>query len=95
MQPGIAPILYAHTAIENAAMTGTNVPLVSIQKWRKLLNDTGALLLAPSRHHKELVHHAYALRDMHAVDLGTQADVLELADEALIYAHPVKADQQW
>jgi len=95
MQPGIFRILYVHTDIENAAMTGTNLPVMSIQEWRQLLKDTEALLLAPKKHHRELLHHAYALRDMHAVDPGTLADMLELADEALMYAHSTQTDQQW
>ncbi|MCL8331398.1 hypothetical protein M9Y56_20150 [Pseudomonas juntendi] len=95
MQPGIFRILYAYTAIENTAMTGTNLPVMSIQEWRQLLNDTEALLLAPKKHHRELLHQAYALRDMHAVDSGTLADMLELVDEALMYAHSVQADQHW
>ena len=76
-------------------MTGTDLPVMSIQEWRLLLNDTQALLLAPKKHHRELLHHAYALRDAHAVDSATLADMLELADEALMYAHSVRADQQW
>lgn len=76
-------------------MTGTNLPVMSIQEWRQLLNDTEALLHAPKKHHRELLHHAYSLRDTHAVDSGTLADMLELADEALMYAHSVQADQQW
>jgi hypothetical protein len=87
--------MYAYTVIEDAAMTGTNLPVMSIQEWRQLLNDTEALLLAPKKHHRELLHHAYALRDTHAVDSGTLADMLELADEALMYSHSVQADQQW
>jgi len=95
MQPGIFIILYVHTVIGNAAMTGTNLPVMSIQEWRQLLNDTEALLIAPKKHHRELLHHAYALRDTHAVDSGTLADMLELADEALMYAHSTQTDQQW
>lgn len=51
-------------------MTGTNLPVMSLLEWRQLLNDTQALLLAPKKHHRELLHHAYALRDTHAVDSG-------------------------
>lgn len=76
-------------------MTGTNLPVMSIQEWRQLLDDTEALLLAPKKHHRELLHQAYSLRDTHAVDSGTLADMLELADEALMYAHSVQADQHW
>ena len=95
MQLGFFRILYAHTAKEDAAMSCTNLPVMSIQEWRQLLNDTQALLLAPKKHHRELLHQAYALRDTHAVDSGTLADMLELADEALMYAHSVQADQHW
>lgn len=94
-QPGFFRILYVHTVKGDAMMTGTNLPVMSIQEWRQLLNDTEALLLAPKKHHMELLHHAYALRDTHAVDSGTLADMLELADEALMYAHSVQADQHW
>ncbi|MEN5141211.1 hypothetical protein [Pseudomonas juntendi] len=76
-------------------MTGNNLPVMSIQEWRQLLNDTEALLLAPKKHHRELLQQAYSLRDTHAVDSGTLADMLELADEALMYAHSVQADQHW
>ena len=95
MQPGFFRILYVYTVKGDAIMTGTNLPVMSIQEWRQLLNDTEALLLAPKKHHRELLHHAYALRDTHDVDSGTLADMLELADEALIYAHSVQADQHW
>ncbi|WP_033736699.1 hypothetical protein [Pseudomonas fulva] len=76
-------------------MTGTNLPVMTIQEWRQLLNDTQALPQSPKKHHRELLHRAYALRDSHAVDSGALADMLELADEALMYAHSVQADQQW
>lgn len=95
MQQGIFRILYVHTVKGNAIMTGTNLPVMSIHEWQQLLNDTEALLLAPKKHHRELLHHAYALRDTHDVDSGTLADMLELADEALMYAHSVQADQHW
>ncbi|EJT85970.1 hypothetical protein PPS11_03108 [Pseudomonas putida S11] len=65
MQQDIFRILYVHTAIGSTAMTGTNLPVMSIQEWRQLLNDTEALLLAPKKHHRELLHHAYALPDTH------------------------------
>lgn len=96
MQLEIFRILYAHTAYkEMVTMTGTNLPVMSINEWQQLLNDTQALLLAPKKHHMELLHHAYALRDTHAVDSGTLADMLELADEALMFAHSVQVDQHW
>lgn len=95
MQPGTFRILYVHTVKGDATMTGTNLPVMSIQEWRQLLNDTEALLLAPKKNHRELLHHAYALSDVHAVDSGTLADMLELADEALMYVHSIQADQQW
>jgi len=69
--------------------------LTSIQEWRQLLNDTNVLFVAPKKHHRGLLHHEYALRDTHAVDSGTLANMLELADEALMYAHSLQADQQW
>ena len=37
-------------------MTGTSLPVMSIQEWRQLLNDTEALLHAPKKHHRELLH---------------------------------------
>ncbi|MCE0963277.1 MULTISPECIES: hypothetical protein [Pseudomonas] len=96
MQLEIFRILYVHTGHrEIAIMTGTDLPVMSINEWQQLLNDTPALLLAPKKHHMELLHHAYALRDSHVVDSGTLADMLELADEALMYAHSVQADQHW
>lgn len=95
MQPGFFRILYINTVKGDATMTGTDLPVMSIQEWRLLLNDTQALLLAPKKHHRELLHHAYALRDTHAVDSAILADMLELANEALMYAHSVRADQQW
>ncbi|EJT86046.1 hypothetical protein PPS11_01744 [Pseudomonas putida S11] len=68
---------------------------MSIQEWRQLLNNTEALLLAPKKHHRELLHHAYALRDTHDVDSGTLAEMLELAEEALMYTHSGQADHHW
>lgn len=62
---------------------------------RQSLLNFGQPFLAPKKHHRELLHQAYALRDMHAVDSGTLADMLELADEALMYAHSVQADKHW
>jgi hypothetical protein len=95
MQLILSRTLYTHTAKENTIITVTNLPVISIQEWRQLLNYTDALLLAPKKHYRELLHHAYALRDTHVVDPGNLADMLELADEALMYAHSVQADQQW
>ncbi len=76
-------------------MTGTNLYVISIQEWRQLLNDTEALLHAPKDYHRERLHQAYALRDTQALDSGTLADMLELADEALMHARSVQPDQQW
>ncbi|MFF7063587.1 hypothetical protein [Pseudomonas sp. NPDC008258] len=80
---------------EDASMTATNLPVMTTQEWRQLLNDTEALLQAPRKHHLELLHQAYPLPDTHAADSGTLVDMSELADEALMYAHSVQPDQQW
>ncbi|MCL8302197.1 hypothetical protein [Pseudomonas mosselii] len=69
--------------------------LVTVQEWHLLLRDTSALLEAPTKHHRELLHQAYALRDTHAVDAGTLAEMLELADEALMYAHETLQADHW
>ncbi|AGZ37565.1 MAG: hypothetical protein ACOKSU_13550 [Pseudomonas sp.] len=68
---------------------------ISVQQWYQLLKDTASLLEAPTKHHRELLHQAYALRDTHAVDSNTLAEMLELADAALVYAHEAQADQHW
>lgn len=68
---------------------------ISVHEWYQLLRDTTALLEAPKHHHRELLHQAYALRDAHAVDANTLAEMLELADEALAHAHDVYAEQEW
>ncbi|TDJ76700.1 hypothetical protein E2H86_11600 [Pseudomonas putida] len=68
---------------------------MSTDEWHLLLNNTAALLQAPIKHHRELLHQAYALRDAHDVDADTLAEMLELADEALMYAHDVQTDQHW
>ncbi len=47
-------------------MTGTNLPVMSIQEWRQLLNDTQALLLAPKKHHRSfyITHMRYVIRTL-------------------------------
>lgn len=75
-------------------MSDTGSEPISVQEWYQLLRDTAALLEAPKRHHRELLHQAYALRDAHVVDTNTLAEMLELADEALVYAHDVHAEQE-
>lgn len=76
-------------------MSETNLAPISLAQWQQLLNDTSALLLSPTKHHRELLDQAYSLRDTHEVDASTLAEMLELADEALMYAHAVKAEQHW
>ncbi|MGE8166657.1 hypothetical protein ACQKO7_00395 [Pseudomonas putida] len=76
-------------------MSAKDQPMMSVEEWQLLLNDTAALLRAPTKHHRELLHQAYSLRDAHEVDCGTLAEMLELADEALMYAHAVQTDQNW
>lgn len=68
---------------------------ISVQEWYQLLYNTADLLEAPTKHHRELLHQAYALRDAHKVDADTLAEMLELADEALLHAHDVQAQQHW
>lgn len=68
---------------------------ISVEEWYSLLRDTKSLLKSPKAHHRELLHQAYALRDAHTIDPGTLAEMLELADEALVHAHDVLADQHW
>lgn len=68
---------------------------ISVEDWYILLRDVNSLLKSPKAHHRELLHQAYALRDIHAVDAGALAEMLELADEALVHAHDVLADQHW
>jgi hypothetical protein len=69
--------------------------LTTLREWYHLLQDTQALLEAPTKHHRELLHQAYAMRDAHVVDRGTLAEMLELADEALVYAHESSAQDHW
>ncbi|MBC3410101.1 hypothetical protein HU720_02125 [Pseudomonas sp. SWRI51] len=69
--------------------------LISVPQWYHLLQDVDALLRAPTKHHRELLHHAYALRDAHAVDPDTLTEMLELADEALMYAHQSAEADSW
>lgn len=35
------------------------------------------------------------MKDAHVVDRGTLAEMLELADEALVYAHEASAQDHW
>ena len=69
--------------------------LISLPEWYHLLQDTHALIQEPTRYHRELLHQAYALRDAHAIDAGTLAEMLELADEALVYAHQSNSAEEW
>lgn len=76
-------------------MYDMKMPMISVPDWHDLLSNTSALLDAPTKHHRELLHQAYTLRDAHEIDDGTLAEMLELADEALMYAHAVQAEQHW
>lgn len=76
-------------------MLATCPEVISVEEWHCLLRDVRSLLKSPQAHHRELLHQAYALRDFHAVDADTLAEMLELADEALVYAHDILADQHW
>lgn len=69
--------------------------LISLPEWYHLLQDTDSLIREPTKHHRELLHQAYALRDAHAVDAGTLAEMLELANEALVYAHESTSAEPW
>ncbi|WJR28868.1 hypothetical protein [Pseudomonas mosselii] len=69
--------------------------MITLEQWHCLLRDVQSLLQSPRKHHRELLHQAYALRDAHTIDAGTLAEMLELADEALVHAHEVLADQHW
>lgn len=69
--------------------------LITLPEWYHLLQDIDALIHEPTKHHRELLHQAYALRDAHAVDAGTLAEMLELADEALVYAHESTSAEHW
>lgn len=66
--------------------------LSSAQQWHLLLQDKQALYRAPTIHHRELLHQAYALRDAHVVDADTLAEMLELADAALDHAQEAAID---
>ena len=76
-------------------MTAQPIPLLTVEDWYQLLRDTVALLQAPEKHHRELLHQAYGMRDAHVVDAGTLAEMLELADEALVYAHESVSAEHW
>lgn len=64
----------------------STTPMTSAEDWHQLLQDKRALYEAPIAHHRELLHQAYALRDLHVIDQSTLAEMLELADAALEHA---------
>lgn len=68
-------------------MLAQQAQLITLPEWYHLLQDTDALLQKPAEHHQKLLHQAYALREAHAIDARTLGEMLELADEALGYAH--------
>ncbi|MBV4533282.1 hypothetical protein HU719_017960 [Pseudomonas sp. SWRI107] len=76
-------------------MLAQQANLLTLPEWYHLLQDTDALIQEPTKRHRELLHHAYALRDAHSVDAGTLAEMLELADEALMYAHQATEAENW
>lgn len=76
-------------------MLAQQTNLITLPEWYHLLQDIDALIQEPTKHHRELLHLAYALRDAHAVDAGTLAEMLELADEALVYAHESASAENW
>ncbi|MGE8327884.1 hypothetical protein [Pseudomonas urmiensis] len=75
-------------------MLAQQTKLITIPEWYHLLQDTDALISEPKKHHRELLHQAYALRDAHAVDAETLAKMLELAEEALVYANEANLSAQ-
>lgn len=76
-------------------MLAQQTNLITLPEWYHLLQDTDSLIQEPTKHHRELLHQAYALRNAHAVDDGTLAEMLELADEALVYAHESASAEHW
>ena len=68
---------------------------ITLPEWYHLLQDTDALIQEPMKHHRELLHHAYALRDAHLIDPMTLAEMLQLVDEALVYAHEAASAENW
>lgn len=76
-------------------MNAEEPKLLTVPEWYHRLQDTEALILEPTKYHRELLHQAYALRDAHTVDTGTLAEMVELADEALIYAYEAAAASGW
>ncbi len=76
-------------------MVAHQIQLITVPEWYELLRDVDALLRAPQKHHRELLLQAYALRDAHAIDAGTLAEMLELADEALVYALESASTDHW
>lgn len=64
-------MLYAHTVLfADALMLAQQANLVTLPEWYHLLQDADSLIREPTKHHRELLHQAYALRDAHAVDAG-------------------------
>lgn len=89
-------MLYLHTVFFMGVPMLISQPTVTtVSEWYHLLHNTQALLQAPTKHHRELLHQAYAMKDAHVVDRGTLAEMLELADEALVYAHEASAQDHW
>lgn len=76
-------------------MTAESIHLLTVEGWYQLLWDTTALLQSPEKHHRELLHQAYGMRDAHVVDADILAEMLELADEALVYAHDSASTEHW
>ncbi|MFJ3412301.1 hypothetical protein [Pseudomonas protegens] len=67
----------------------TDIPVAQtggMAAWQALLQDQEALLKNPGAHHKALIHGAYALYQVHAIDRDILCDLLEQADGALAYA---------
>lgn len=71
----------------------STVSVESAEQWHLLLQDKQALYEAPTVHHRELLHQAYALRDAHQIDPNTLAEMLELADAALEHAVELLAEK--
>lgn len=44
-------------------MLAQQANLLTLPEWYHLLQDTDALIQEPTKRHRELLHHAYALRD--------------------------------
>lgn len=95
VQGHVPEILYGYTVLSRCTMSPIHSSQMTVSQWYHFLQDVDALLRAPTKHHRELLHQAYALRDAHVVDAGTLAEMLELADEALVYAHEASAAEHW